>query len=144
MNLAEKGIIIRKTTEGDLRGIYLSAHGNQEFSSFNLDENYLADLFMSENSIMYSAVRKKKILGFITGKAAGSSLIIETIFVTEKFRRGGIGSALLDKFESRLKKTGASDIHFEVKGENSGLAEFFVRRGFTRERGTVNLRKREL
>lgn len=144
MNLGDKGIIIRKTAEGDLREIYLLAHGNPEFSSINFDENYLADLFISENRIMYSAVRKKKVLGFITGKDAGSSLKIDTIFVSERLRRAGIGSALLEKFESRLKKTGSSEINFAVNEKNSDLAEFFISRGFTCERGTVNLSKTEL
>lgn len=144
MSLAEKGIIIRKTSEGDLREMYLISSDNREFHSVEFNPDYLAELFLSENRIMYSAVRKKKILGFITGRIAGGAARLETIYVREKFRRADIGSALIEKFFSCAKKNGAIDISAAVHGDNTPLIKFMESIGFAAESCTLNLRKKEL
>ncbi len=144
MSLQEKGIIVRKTSGNDLRGIYLYATGNPEFSSVEFTADYLAELFASENRIMYTAVRKKKVLGFITGRIAGGTARLETIYVNEKFRRAGIGSALLEKFTARAKRNDAGDIVFSAPGDNTPLIKFMENSRFAAESSTLNLRKKEL
>lgn len=141
MNLAEKGIIIRKTAESDLREIYLSSAENPELRSCGFTAEHLADLFASEESIMFSAVRKKRVLGFITGSLREGEAEVETVFVREKFRGSGIGSSLIENFIRRAKKCGADNFFIAVHEKNANSIKFFRGNGFTAEGSAVYLRR---
>ncbi|HPJ42950.1 MAG TPA: GNAT family N-acetyltransferase [Spirochaetota bacterium] len=142
MSLAEKGIIIRRTVESDLRNIYLTVSGTAEFSSGDLTADRLADLFMSDSSVLYSAVRKKHLLGFILGNVQGGNAFVEKIFVKEKFRRCGIGSLLLEKFSLHSKKAGSKNFFIALPAENMETLNFFIKRGFVQSQNTLNLHKK--
>lgn len=131
MKLSERGIIIRKTTEGDLRGIYLLARSLPERESRLLTAPVLAEIFMSQKYIACSAVRKKKVLGFIAGRVDNGEAHIEQLMVDPIFRGSGIGSALLDSFCGSAKKEGADNFFIAVYEENPESTEFFLRRGFS-------------
>ncbi len=144
MSLAEKGIIIRRTIETDLRSIYLAATETKEFCSDNLTADRLADLFASDNSILYSAVRKKNLLGFILGNVKGEGAFVEKIFVKEKFRTCGIGSLLLEKFLLGSKKAGSDIFFIALPAENLQALNFLIERGFVQSDNTINLHKKNL
>ena len=144
MNLAEKGIIIRKTIESDLREIYLAAADAPEFSSGRLTADHLADLFTSVDSIMYSAVRKKRVLGFLTGRLRGNEAVVEAVFVKDKFRSSGIGTSLLNSFTKRSEKACSEIFFIAVPDENIKCINFFIRRGFVQESSTINLRRKHI
>lgn len=141
MNLAEKGIIIRKTLECDLRGIYLAVSEIPGLNSDALSADRLAELFASEKPVMYSAVRKKQLLGFITGYLKGEEAIVETVYVKEKFRSIGIGSLLLENFISRSKKTGSEIIVIYAQTDDQKPLSFFLNRGFVQAGSIINLKK---
>jgi len=141
MNLAEKGIIIRKTLESDLRSIYLAVSEITGLNSEALSADRLAELFASENSVMYSAVRKKQLLGFITGNLKGDEAIIETVYVKDKFRSIGIGSTLLEKFLTGSKKAGSLNYLITIHEENQKALNFFLSRGFVQADSKINLKK---
>jgi ribosomal protein S18 acetylase RimI-like enzyme len=144
MSLAEKGIIVRRTLETDLRSIYLAASETKKFCPGNLTAERLADLFASENSVLYSAVRKKNLLGFILGTARENDAVIEKFFVKEKFRHSGIGSLLLEKFLLSSKKTGSYNFFIALPAENREALNFLTKRGFVQSDNTINLRKKNL
>lgn len=144
MNLADKGIIVRRTVEADLSEIYLSAAEATEPGKCGLTADHLADLFASEESVMFSAVRKKRVLGFIAGSMTEGVAVVEVILVKERFRCSGIGSLLLDNFIHRAKKRGAENFFIAVHEKNDKSISFFNRRGFTAEGNTVSLRRRDL
>lgn len=141
MSLAEKGIFIRKTLECDLRSIYLAVSEISGLDSDVLSADHLAELFASENSVMYSAVRKKQLLGFITGNIKRDEAAVETIYVKDKFRSIGIGSTLLEKFLTSSKKTGSLNYLISVHEENQKALNFFLSRGFVQSGSTIILKK---
>ncbi|HPJ33485.1 MAG TPA: GNAT family N-acetyltransferase [Spirochaetota bacterium] len=143
MKLSEKGIIIRKAVESDLRQIYLSVKEMPLFINAGFTAEKLAELFMSENSIILTAARKKKILGFIAGNKDEKKSFIQYLFVNEKFRGSGIGSALIEKYLIRGKKSGAEDFFIALPENNMESLNFCIKKGFSREENRVILRKKE-
>ncbi|HOP64309.1 MAG TPA: GNAT family N-acetyltransferase [Spirochaetota bacterium] len=143
MKLSEKGIIIRKAVESDLRQIYLSVKEMPLFINAGFTAEKLAELFMSENSIILTAARKKKILGFIAGNRDEKKSFIQYLFVNEKFRGSGIGSALIEKYLIRGKKSGAEDFFIALPENNMESLNFCIKKGFSREENRVILRKKE-
>jgi len=143
MKLTEKGIIVRKGVETDLRQIYLSVNDKPLFSNTGFSAGKLADIFMSETSIILVAARKKKILGFIAGKTDEKNSFIHYIFVNEKFRGSGIGSALMEKYINWGKKSGAADFFIALHEDEMDSLDFCIKRGFTSELNCVTLRRKE-
>ena len=131
MKLSERGIIIRKTAEEDLRGIYLLSRSLPERESRVLTAPALAEIFMSKKYIACSAVRKKRVLGFIAGGVDNGKVHIERLIVDPIFRGSGIGSALLDYFCGSAKKEGADNFFIAVYEETPESTEFFLARGFS-------------
>jgi len=144
MSLSEKGIIIRRTLESDLRSIYLAVSEISVLTADALTADSLADLFASDSSVMYSAVRKKQLLGFILGTVKENDAVIEKFFVKEKFRNCGIGSLLLEKFSLRSKKAGSCNFLIALHIENIQTLNFFIKRGFVQSGNSINLRKTDL
>lgn len=132
MKLSEKGIIIRKTIEADLPQIY--AEGVVEPSFMNLPFRFsaknLADNFASNNSISFSAVRKKKILGFIIGSSEEDVSTVHWIMVKDKFRRAGIGKELLLRYIDESKKSAAEKFSIALFRNSTESVKFFTDNGF--------------
>ncbi len=143
MKLSEKGIIIRKTSEADLRSIYLSVYNNPLFISAEFNAEIIADLFMSDNSIMFTAVRKKKVLGFIAGKSDRENSFIKYIFVNDKFRGSGIGSALIENFVIRGKKILSRNFFIALSGCTIESLNFYCNRGFIQFENRMILIRKE-
>ena len=141
MKLSEKGIIIRKTVEADLPQIY--AEGEIEPLLLNLPFRFnaenLADSFASYSSICFSAVRKKKILGFIIGSAEGDVSTVSWMIVKDKFRRAGIGKELLERFIDESKKASAEKFSVAVFRNSADSVKFFTDNGFSVEKNFVEL-----
>jgi len=143
MKLSEKGIIIRKTIENDLRQIYLSGKNDPEFSASlpGWSANYLAEIFTDENSVYFSAVRKKKVLGFISGGVKGRDSFIQSVIVNEKFRKSGIGTELITKFIEFSKKKGAENFFIAVFKNNPHSVKFFTDNGFSVKDTFIEMRR---
>ncbi len=131
MKLSDKGIIIRNTTEEDLPQIYAIEKNYNAFAnqSFALNAENLADIFASSSSICYTAVRKKKVLGFIACSIKNDESIIRWLMVNKNFRHAGMGKALLIQCMETSKKAGVTDFLIEVS-ENNDSINFFTRFGF--------------
>lgn len=144
MSFSEKGIIIRRTQESDLRGIFLAVSAAPEFNLNPLTAENLAEIFTSGNSVMYSAVRKKHLLGFITGRITGDKAVIEAAYVKDKFRGIGIGTSLLESFIKSSKKSGGKSFLIAITGDNQKAITFFSSRGFIHTGGIINLEKKDI
>lgn len=144
MTLSERGIIIRKTSESDLRQIYLTGIAEPVFAELPLafSAENLAEIYSSDNSVCCTAVQRKKVLGFIIGSVQGDSSEIHWFMVKEKLRKNGIGSELLNQFLYHSKKHGASHFSTAVLKNSSDAVRFFRGREFTEEEGFVELRRK--
>ena len=141
MKLSEKGIIVRKTIEDDLPQIYAAGVGEHELKNlpFEFNAENLADIFASDRSISYSAVRKKKVLGFIIGSINGTESKIHWMMVKDNFRKSGIGKELLMIYLDKSKKLNVSGFSTFAADNKSGSLNFFYSCGFTREKTLVKL-----
>ncbi len=70
------------------------------------------------------------ILGFIVAECRRKTGHIITIDVIEAARRAGIGSALLEAAEERLKMAGAAAVELETPVDNSTAIRFYKRKGY--------------
>ena len=144
MNLSERGITVRRTIEADLRQIYELGSGEPCFKdlTFAFNAENLAEIFASENSICCTAVRKKKVLGFIAGYAADGVSRIRWITVKETFRKAGIGNELLALYREISGIRGARNFLIDVFKNSPGTVKFFTGRGFTVKEDYVELYKK--
>lgn len=141
MKFSEKGIIIRETVEDDLRQIYELGMTETELTgaAARFDAENLADIFSSENSICFSAVRKNKILGFISGSVSQNISTMRWIAVKDKFRRWGIGSGLMEFYINESGKRGAKNISIPLLKSDSASVKFFTQRGYTMRENYIEL-----
>lgn len=144
MKLSDKGIIIRKSIESDLPQIYTYAINEPSLGNlpFKLNPENLADIFASEKSICYSAVRKKKVLGFIIGSVNEGISHIHWMIVKESFRRAGLGSELLEKFLKNSKKINADIFFIAVIKNNPHAVNFLTKNSFTVKENFVELQRK--
>lgn len=144
MTLSEKGIIIRKTTESDLRQIYTTGITEPVLKDlpYIFTAENLADIFASVNGVCCTAIRGKKVLGFIIGSVKEGSSQIHWMMVKEKLRGAGIGNELLKLYLELSKKTGASDFLTAVLKNCHGPVKFFEQREFTVKENFVVLHRK--
>lgn len=96
--------------------------------------------FMSEMknnmSIMLCAYVGRKIAGFLTGSVVLDEVSINNVAVDKTFRRKGVGQALLNDLEKRVKDN-ASFITLEVRESNTPAENLYSSLGYE----TVGIRK---
>jgi len=128
-----KGTQIRKTTISDLRQIYSEGMNESSLQDVNpaFTADNLAELFASENVTALTALRNKKVLGFIIGFLKNNECRIEWIMVKYIFRKKGIGTKMLYLFMENAKNSGAENFFIAVFSNNSESVNFFSKRGFT-------------
>ena len=76
------------------------------------------------------AVDGDHIVGFVLSEENPPLAHIITLDVTEKQRRHGIGTALLEKLESNLAARGVRSILLETATDNDAAIAFWQRRGY--------------
>ncbi|HUJ29848.1 MAG TPA: N-acetyltransferase [Candidatus Acidoferrum sp.] len=84
------------------------------------------------------AARQRAIAGFCISARNGSEGYIITMDVVEKYRRSGIGSALLREIERRLTRNGVREVGLETATDNPAAVAFWQKHGYR----TFGLRKR--
>lgn len=75
-----------------------------------------------------------RIMGFIVAEARRLTGHIITIDVLPETRRTGIGSALLQAAEDRLRQTGANTVELETAVDNAAAIQFYKRKDYFVER----------
>jgi len=144
MNLSEKGIIIRQTIESDLPQIYSCCTGDPliERLPFPPGAENLAEIFASQNSICYTAVRKKKVLGFIIGSETDNQSRIHWMMVKDKLRKSGIGSELLKQFIDNSGTQNREKYLVAISGNSPESVKFFTGKGFSVKENFVELHRK--
>jgi ribosomal-protein-alanine N-acetyltransferase len=77
---------------------------------------------------------QQQVIGFVIAHVIGAEWEIENVAVALGWRRGGVGSALLNEVADRAARAGAKAIYLEVRESNSSARELYRRCGF-REAG---------
>lgn len=77
-------------------------------------------------------------IGFITFSVGGEQADVADLFVLPTFRRKGVGNALMEKAERRLKENGVKKIFLEVRQSNAVAVALYGKCGFE----AVGIRKK--
>jgi ribosomal protein S18 acetylase RimI-like enzyme len=87
------------------------------------------------------AERDGAIVGFVMYTMEGGRYeqdvttgLVENLYVKPEARRDGIGSALLDEAEDRLRDNGATAITIEAMADNDAAREFYTAHGYAPHR----------
>lgn len=107
-----------------------------KLASETLPEHYNPSLFnhfyetFPEGLIIVEKLHK--IIGFIVGiKTSISTVRIVMLSISEKQRRQGIGSALLNHFLKEMALQNIKQIELEVRVDNEQAIKFYQKNGFT-------------
>jgi len=76
------------------------------------------------------AVDEDQVIGFVLSEENPPLAHIITLDVTEKQRRRGVATALLEKLESNLAARGVRSILLETATDNEAAIAFWQRRGY--------------
>lgn len=101
-------------------------------------EGYRTELLSADSALMivarsHSSARHRadeRIAGFIAARMAADELHINNVAVREKYRRRGLGSALLSNVLERGKQRSARKAFLEVRGSNVAAQSLYARHGF--------------
>lgn len=85
--------------------------------------NYSPDLFLV-------AIVKEKVVGTVIGGYDGRRGIIYHLAVQSHFRKSGIGRALMNEVESRLKIKGCLKSYLMITKENPSVIEYYQELGW--------------
>ena len=72
-------------------------------------------------------------IGTVLGGYDGHRGWVYSLAVDDHERQRGIGSALIDNIERKLKALGCLKVNLQVVASNSGVVEFYKRLGFSVE-----------
>lgn len=135
---------IREMYKSDVDTIYniIEKH-KDEFNDFSDTKNLLAYGWSkeqlerwvnSDDEILLVAESEGKIVGFITSRyhKPTNEMLLENIYVLEKYRRMGIGTALDEEFRKRAKEKSVEYIFSNVRLDKSELISFLIKRGYIR------------
>jgi [ribosomal protein S18]-alanine N-acetyltransferase len=77
-------------------------------------------------------VNQHSLVGFLIGiKTTPSIARILMLSVQDKYRKQGIGSALLKEFLEIMKRYSVERVELEVRTTNQGALEFYKKKGFS-------------
>ena len=85
-----------------------------------------------ENPAFYGivAVDGDEIIGYAGITVSADSADIENILVAERYRRGGVGSALVERLIDHARSNGVRDIFLEVRVSNVPAMCMYLKYGF--------------
>lgn len=88
---------------------------------------------MIENQIVYLAIINDEIVGYLAGKVGytKSKLAeLDNMFVTQEYRKYGIGAKLLDEFKKHCLTNGMDNIKVTAFAKNKNAIAFYIKNGF--------------
>ena len=86
--------------------------------------------------VVRAAGPRARRVGYVGFVMEGDSMHLSKLYVFDGFRDRGIGSAAMDMVEAIARERGASSIHLDANGKNSGALSLYRRKGYV-ETGRV-------
>ena len=122
--------------DGLCAGFVIAGYGvSQGVRKFTRDNKaYLATLLLLNPSILLAKVQSwvRSLIGKSEPSFAKFRLL--SISVNPVSQSSGVGSAMLDFFEERLREMNVKCYGLSVKGDNTGAIKFYRRNGFIQEK----------
>lgn len=124
-----KELKIEKMQASDISEI---ASLEKECFSSPWSENALSDELENPVARFFSAKYKNELAGYIGAFNVLGEVSITNVAVKEKFRKNGIGAALLNKLEKTARLENADFITLEVRASNENAISLYSKNGYER------------
>ena len=134
---------LRKAKEKDLQNFielrteYLKRIDKQNKTSEEVDINKIKkefQIFLKKDKLFFVAEEKKKIIGYIAGNIFinpwNKGGYIDDLYVSNNFRKKGIGKNLIKKFLEELKKRKIKTCQLGVSKTNKKAQNLYKKLGF--------------
>lgn len=109
----------------------------ESFPSYPYDETIFITMYYYQPEFFLVAVCDGEVVGYVCGFVSAEGCgHLASIAVSGRFRRRGIGSILLEKFEKRVAGLGLKCVKLEVSEDNYVARTFYERRGYS-YKGTI-------
>lgn len=128
--------------------IYIEKCGLSDISQIaELEEKYIpdgwsesafSDWMKNDNTVIFKAIAKDDIIGFINGSWVSDEGELLNIAVDENFRKQGIAAMLLEALERCFKEKNVLKLFLEVREKNISAINLYVKHEFIK----VGLRKK--
>lgn len=129
-------VTIRKATPDDFPAIFSLI---KEFASFQKSEEKLVttiDQMLEDENLFqaFVAVNNKTVIGFCTFFYAyyswsGKAVYIDDLYITDSFRKNGIGKQLLNTVITLAKESNCRKIRWQVSKWNTNAIDFYKKMG---------------
>ena len=137
----EKRYSIRGAVAGDLESVFALDQEIATLPHWRMAD-YLAALPITGQKpnidgvsrCFFVAQVQSSVVGFAVGRTAGSALAaeLESVGVTERMRRSGLGRALCHAVIEWAERMGAADLELEVRSQSAGPIAMYEALGFMR------------
>jgi [ribosomal protein S18]-alanine N-acetyltransferase len=121
------GIPVRRLAAPDVPAV--SGILQQSPEASNWSEQSLVQL-ASAGPASWVAERDGVVAGFLLGRSAADEFEILNLAVSRAYRRGGIGSKLLETAVEFSRSAGISHVYLEVRASNKPAIALYTRHGF--------------
>jgi len=71
------------------------------------------------------------VVGYLVCRESDNTLWVESLYVSPRYRRQGIGAALYDQAEATMKKRGGETLYNWIHPTNDAIISFLRKRGYT-------------
>lgn len=122
-------MIVRKCKYEDILAV--SELEKECFRGENWSFGTLASAFGNPAYCMLVAEEEGEIIGYGCTCTAQESCDLENVLVSEEYRKGGVGSAILKGLLADAKQRGAEKVFLEVRVSNSVAMRMYLKHGFT-------------
>ena len=102
----------------------------KECFSVPWSENQVRDEISKENAIFLVAKSQEELCGYISGQLILDEFYINNVAVTEKFRKNGVASSLIEKLLLILKNKPCALATLEVRESNVNARRVYEKFGF--------------
>ena len=120
-------VTVRKAVSGD-------AHRIAEAEAVYIDcpwtESQVAEEILSETAVFLVAETDGEFCGYVSGAIAADECETSNVAVVERYRRRGIGRALLSAFIGELTKRGVKSVFLLVRDDNAAAVGLYGKCGF--------------
>jgi hypothetical protein len=125
---------IRPYLEKDQRGVVaLWREVFPDNSPWNIPEEDIARKLNVQRELFLVAEKEGEIVGTAMGGFDGHRGWVYYVAVREKYRKQGIGKALMERVEKDLKGIGCTKLNLQVRSSNQEVVEFYRRLGYNVE-----------
>jgi len=101
--------------------------------SHNIPEEDIARKLKVQRELFFVAVINGVIMGTAMGGFDGHRGWVYSLAVDKRYRKQGIGKALMERVEEDLKAIGCTKLNLQVRSSNTGVVDFYKNLGYSVE-----------